>query len=79
MICRLFIFIVVLILRPSSSLAQEWPVGDPFIENCDGFLVDPGMSAADYGPNTVAISVICPAPWAIGVSLDFIFCTLGRG
>ena len=79
MIRRLFVFFIVLTLGSFRSLAQEYPLGTPFIEACEGFLVDPGMSASDYGPNTVALSVICPAPGANGVSLDFIFCTLGSG
>lgn len=79
MIRRLFVFFILLTLGSFRSLAQEYPLGTPFIEACEGFLVDPGMSASDYWPNTVDLSVICPAPGAIGVSLDFIFCTLGSG
>ena len=60
--------------------AQEYPVGTFSISDCGGFLVDPGMSAADYGPNIVAISVICSDATVAGqVNLDFSFFNLGAG
>ena len=57
-----------------QATGQEYPVGTPFISDCGGFLVDPGLSAADYGPNIVAISVICSDGTVPGqVNLDFSF------
>ncbi len=62
------------------ATAQEVPVGTPFISDCGGFFVDPGMSAADYGPNIVAISVICSDGSIPGqINLDFNFFNLGTG
>lgn len=63
-----------------QATGQEYPVGTPFISDCGGFLVDPGLSAADYGPNIVAISVICSDGTVPGqVNLDFSFFNLGAG
>jgi PKD repeat protein len=63
-----------------QASAQEYPVGTPFISSCGGFLVDPGLSAADYGPNIVAISVICSDATIPGqLNLDFSFFNLGAG
>ncbi len=63
-----------------QAAAQEYPVGTPFISSCGGFLVDPGLSAADYGPNIVAISVICSDATIPGqLNLDFSFFNLGAG
>jgi len=60
--------------------AQEYPVGTPSITDCGGFLVDPGLSASDYGPNITAISVICSDATVAGpVNLDFSFFNLGLG
>jgi hypothetical protein len=63
-----------------QASAQEYPVGTAFISDCGGFLVDPGLSASDYGPNIVAISVICSDATIPGqVNLDFNFFNLGTG
>ena len=60
--------------------AQEYPVGTPSITDCGGFLVDPGLSASDYSPNTTALSVICSDATVAGpVNLDFSFFNLGLG
>ncbi len=63
-----------------QAAAQEYPVGNAFISSCGGFLVDPGLSASDYGPNIVAISVICSDASIPGqINLDFNFFNLGTG
>jgi subtilisin-like proprotein convertase family protein len=63
-----------------QATAQEYPVGTAFISDCGGFLVDPGLSAADYGPNIVGITVICSDATIPGpVNLDFSFFNLGAG
>lgn len=63
-----------------QATAQEYGVGTLFISDCGGFLVDPGMSAADYSPNFVGISVICSDASIPGqVNLDFNFFSLGAG
>jgi hypothetical protein len=63
-----------------QATAQEYAVGTPFISDCGGFLVDPGLSAADYSPNFVGITVICSDGAVPGqVNLDFSFFNLGAG
>ncbi len=63
-----------------QATAQEYPVGTAAISDCGGFLVDPGLSAADYGPNVVAISVICSDNSIPGqVNLEFNVFSLGAG
>ncbi|MDZ4750422.1 MAG: gliding motility-associated C-terminal domain-containing protein [Flavobacteriales bacterium] len=64
----------------SIAVAQEYPVSNPSITDCGGFLVDAGFSASDYGPNENFTSVIChdgtddPI-----VNLYFSFFELGTG
>jgi subtilisin-like proprotein convertase family protein len=63
-----------------QATAQEIPVGTPFISDCGGFFVDPGMSASDYGPNILAASVICSDATVPGqINLAFSFFNLGAG
>ncbi len=77
---KVLLSLFVAALSVLQASAQEYPVGTPFISDCGGFLVDPGLSAADYGPNLVGISVICSDATIPGqINLDFSFCDLGAG
>jgi subtilisin-like proprotein convertase family protein len=59
--------------------AQEIGISDTTIEACEGFLVDTGLSAADYGANEDIIMTICPeAPETI-VTLNFVLASFGSG
>lgn len=61
------------------SKAQEIPISNSTLNTCEGFLVDTGLSAGDYGPNEDITMTICPeAPETI-VTLYFALANLGSG
>ena len=58
---------------------QETPISNGNLETCQGFLVDTGLSAGDYGPNEDITMTICPeAPETI-ITLYFALAALGEG
>jgi hypothetical protein len=68
-----------LLLSASVLLSQEMPVGGADITACEGFLVDNGMSASDYGPNdNSTITIYAVAPETI-TNLYFAVFSLGNG
>ena len=63
----------------SNGFAQETPISNATLETCQGFLVDTGLSAADYGANEDITMTICPeAPETI-ITLYFALAALGEG
>ena len=59
--------------------AQEIGISNTTIETCEGFVVDTGLSAADYGANEDFVMTICPeAPETI-VTLNFVLASFGLG
>ena len=73
-------FLALLFLFTSSSTkSQEIPISNSELNTCEGFLVDTGLSAGDYGPNEDITMTICPeAPETI-VTLYFALANLGSG
>ncbi|MGY8941612.1 MAG: PKD domain-containing protein, partial [Flavobacteriales bacterium] len=63
----------------SGVHAQETPISNTTLETCEGFLVDTGLSAADYGSNEDITMTICPeAPETI-ITLYFALASIGEG
>lgn len=63
----------------SGVHAQETPISNSTLETCEGFLVDTGLSAADYGSNEDITMTICPeAPETI-ITLYFALASIGEG
>jgi len=61
------------------SIAQEIPISNSELTTCQGFLVDTGLSAGDYGPNEDITMTICPeAPETI-ITLYWALANLGPG
>ena len=79
---KFFNFSLTLILSAamaSNGFAQETPISNATLETCQGFLVDTGLSAADYGANEDITMTICPeAPETI-ITLYFALAALGEG
>lgn len=79
---KFFNFSLALILSAamaSNGFAQETPISNGNLETCQGFLVDTGLSAADYGANEDITMTICPeAPETI-ITLYFALAALGEG
>ena len=70
---------LVLLCGMSELSAQETSISNSTLETCEGFLVDTGLSAADYGPNEDIVMTICPeAPETI-VTLYFALASFGPG
>ena len=62
-----------------SGRSQETAISNTTLETCQGFLVDTGLSAGDYGPNEDITMTICPeAPETI-ITLYFALADLGEG
>ncbi len=73
-----FYWIILLCLSFQVS-AQENAISAGNVNSCGGFLVDSGLSAADYGNNENFTSTICAtAPQTI-VNLYWTVCVLGNG
>lgn len=61
------------------ALGQEIPISNTDLTTCQGFLVDTGLSAGDYGPNENITMTICPeAPETI-ITLYWALANLGPG
>jgi subtilisin-like proprotein convertase family protein len=62
-----------------KSWSQETPISNSTLEACQGFLVDTGLSASDYGPNEDITMTVCPeAPETI-ITLYFALAAFGEG
>ena len=76
---RLIAFFAMTALVFAGISAQETPISNGTIETCEGFLVDTGLSAADYGPNEDITMTVCPeAPETI-ITLYWALANLGPG
>ena len=75
---RSFILIA-LVASTTVSIAQEIPISNSELTACQGFLVDTGLSAGDYGPNEDITMTVCPeAPETI-ITLYWALANLGPG
>jgi hypothetical protein len=73
------VFLTALLLSVLHLNAQETSIANSTLETCEGFLVDTGLSASDYGPNEDITMTICPeAPETI-VTLYFALASFGPG
>ena len=62
-----------------NGWSQETAISNTTLETCQGFLVDTGLSAGDYGANEDITMTICPeAPETI-ITLYFALADLGEG
>ena len=62
-----------------NGWSQETAISNTTLETCQGFLVDTGLSSADYGANEDITMTICPeAPETI-ITLYFALADLGEG
>ena len=76
---RLIAFFAAMTLVFASSIAQEIAISNTTLETCEGFLVDTGLSAGDYGPNEDITMTVCPeAPETI-ITLYWALANLGPG
>ena len=76
---RLIAFFAVMTLAFATSTAQEIAISNTTLETCEGFLVDTGLSAGDYGPNEDITMTVCPeAPETI-ITLYWALANLGPG
>ena len=74
-----FVLPLLCLFAPFQGIAQETPISNGNLETCQGFLVDTGLSAGDYGPNEDITMTICPeAPETI-ITLYFALAALGEG
>ena len=76
---RLIAFFAATVLLSATSFAQEIAISNTTLETCQGFLVDTGLSAGDYGPNEDITMTVCPeAPETI-ITLYWALANLGPG
>ncbi len=76
---RLIAFFAMTALLFSASSAQEIAISNTTLETCQGFLVDTGLSAGDYGANEDITMTVCPeAPETI-ITLYWALANLGPG
>jgi subtilisin-like proprotein convertase family protein len=74
-----FVLPLLCLVASFQGIAQETPISNGNLETCQGFLVDTGLSAGDYGPNEDITMTICPeAPETI-ITLYFALAALGEG
>jgi hypothetical protein len=74
-----FVLLLLCLVASFQCVAQETPISNGNLETCQGFLVDTGLSAGDYGPNEDITMTICPeAPETI-ITLYFALAALGEG
>jgi len=71
--------LMALVASTTVSIAQEIPISNSELTACQGFLVDTGLSAGDYGPNEDITMTVCPeAPETI-ITLYWALANLGPG
>ena len=71
--------LLIAVLWTNAVQGQEIPISNTELSTCEGFLVDTGLSAGDYGPNEDITMTICPeAPETI-VTLYWALANLGPG
>ena len=62
-----------------NSIAQENGINSGNVNSCGEFLVDSGLSAADYGANENFTSTVCAVGPETIVNLYWTVCSLGTG
>jgi len=63
----------------SHMQGQEIAISNTELTTCEGFLVDTGLSAGDYGPNEDITMTICPEAPEVIVTLYWALANLGPG
>ncbi len=76
---RLIALLAAVLCCHAAAFAQEIAISNTTLETCEGFLVDTGLSAGDYGPNEDITMTVCPeAPETI-ITLYWALANLGPG
>ena len=76
---RLIALLAAVLCCHAAAYAQEIAISNTTLETCEGFLVDTGLSAGDYGPNEDITMTVCPeAPETI-ITLYWALANLGPG
>lgn len=73
------IFSLLLAFSPAFLFAQETPISAGSFTGCGGFIVDSGLSAADYGANENFVMTVCAEDPETVINLYWNIFDLGEG